>query len=717
MAKIPFTALTILLLICTALSAQGQQNATNKVSETKKEVKNDSTKTKAGHDSIKLGEVVVTADNIRFENGKVVMTPTKQEKNLSKDIESLIENMNTGILKVENGEIKASNGQSVTLFINGEPVNKFDESTFWAKNVLSVEYMPGSNDPKYLGSNQIVNLVMKEYVAGGLTKLNGYQNFPNLGQYTAASKLVVKKMTYNALFKGEYSRDHRSNEKRTESYKDVWYDGVKYDDITRTEESSNTQRNDKLSAGLNARYNDEKLTASHTFSFNWQREPETVNYGSLIYKPEIIPGNRMGRSNYSKNYSYNLDGMYRYRISPTLFITTRWGLNYTKNNSLSSFFETGANQIINDVSEDVWNANMLLFLSKRLSQKVNINLAASEKITNYNTLYSGTELSNQKQTVSNTNIFAYLYYEPTESVILTLMPQLTIYSRNINHNYKKTDFMPGIDFQSYYTINPKSAVSLNVVYRLINPGSSQTNDLILRQTELKWIEGSPSIKPSDFYGLSAAYNIIPVKWYNLSLHAGYLIKRNGTYLSYYSGGENYDGVIGRYINGINNNQYSFNCDMTFKPFNGKLNLTTQLQYVHYRFKNGTTNNSFHPRFNAKFFAGDWSISAGLNGSQKLVNDGGLLIEKRPWNYYMQLDYGNGNINVNIGLYSIFTKRRYEYTYLNNGPYSYNSRKLENFYSQNVSLSLTYTFDYGKKVDQRIDINSSSEKTTSILSTY
>ncbi len=717
MGKIPFTTLTILLLICSALSAQGQQSATNKASETKKEVKNDSTKTKAGLDSIKLGEVVVTADNIRFENGKVVMTPTKQAKNLSRNIPSLIENMNTGILTVDDGEIKTSGGQSVSLFINGEPVNKFDESTFWAKNVISVEYMPGSNDPKYLGSNQIVNLVMKEYVAGGLTKLNGYQIFPNLGQYTAASKLVVKKMTYNVLFKSEYSRDHRAHDTRTENYRDVWYDGVKYDDITRTEESSNKTRNDELYAGFNARYKDEKLTATHTFNFSWQREPETVNYGSLLYKPEIIPGNRMERSNYSRNYSYGLNGNYIYRFTPTLVIQASWGANYRKNSSLTSYSETGLSPIINDIGEDVWNGNFSFTIGKNFSKTIYNSYTVSEMITNYNTLYSGAGISNQKQTVSNTEIKGYLYYKPIEPLIFTINPQLSIYSRNINHNYKKTDFLPGSQFQTYYTINSKSAVSLNMIYFLINPGSSQTNDLILRQTELKWIEGSPSIKPSDFYGLSAAYNIIPVKWYNLSLHAGVLINRNQTYLSYYSGGENYDGVIGRYINGINNNQYSFSCNMTFKPFNGKLNLTAQLQYVHYRFQNGTTNNSFHPRFNARLLAGDWSISAGVNGTQKLVNDGGLLIEKRPGNYYMLIDYGNGNVNVYLGLSSIFTKKRYKYMYLNNGPYSYNSRKFDNLTSQNVSLSLTYTFDYGKKVDKRIDINSSSEKTTSILSTY
>lgn len=226
--------------------------------QTKIEAKSDSTKTKTSLDSIKLKEVVVTADNIRFEDGKVVMIPTKQAKNHAKNISSFIDIMNTGILQVKDGQITTYSGEPVNLFINGTEVDKMDAATFWAKNVQRVEYIPVPDDMNYLGKNHVLNLVMKEYVTGGLTRLNGDQYFPNNGDYSAASKLVIGKVTLNAMFEGSYDRNRLNGDKRTEDYENVWYDGVEYNNISRTEESSSIQRKNSMFAGLNARYKGKK---------------------------------------------------------------------------------------------------------------------------------------------------------------------------------------------------------------------------------------------------------------------------------------------------------------------------------------------------------------------------------------------------------------------------------------------------------------------------
>lgn len=160
--------------------------------------------------------------------------------------------------------------------------------------------------------------------------------------------------------------------------------------------------------------------------------------------------------------------------------------------------------------------------------------------------------------------------------------------------------------------------------------------------------------------------------------------------------------------------FSINCNMIFKPFNGKVNFTTRLNYSRYNYKNIYSGGNFKPEFHAKLFLGNWSLSAGVNGSDKVVDDGGSKITKRPWNYYLFIDYGNGNLNLNLSLFNPFNKYGYENICYANGPYNYNSRSIQEFWSRKISISLTYTFDYGKKIDKRIDISESGGKNTSVL---
>lgn len=183
-----------------------------------------SKKVKTEVDSVKMKELPVLSvkgENVWFEKGKAVFVPSRQDKNLSKNMTDLIEMMQTGVLYVEGGMIKAG-GNKANIYINGVPVDNMDQATFWAKNALRVEYYPVSDDPRFGGKNNIVNFIMKEYKTGGLTRLDGSQTFPNTGSYTASSKLVYKDMTYNGMVRAGYNRDHSICTIGTENYLDVW---------------------------------------------------------------------------------------------------------------------------------------------------------------------------------------------------------------------------------------------------------------------------------------------------------------------------------------------------------------------------------------------------------------------------------------------------------------------------------------------------------------
>lgn len=671
----------------------------------------DSLKNSMNSESIKLSEVVVHAKNMLIKDGKITITPTKQAKNLATDITSLIDLMNPGFLQVENGEIKTNSGQNVNIFINGQRIDDIEKSTFWAKNVKEIEYIPMSTDSQFLGESNVLNIIMKEYSVGGITKLDGHQEFPNNGRYSAASKLVVNKFTINALVNGGYSIDNFSGANIDENYNNIWYDGTEYNNILRSEKTSHYYHNKNLSTALNAKYTSDKFTILHGFNSNRTIRPENNNFGQVIYSPEIIEANYIEKLQSSKNYSYNLNGLYHYKLSKKTVTQFKWDLNYSDNSSHSSYNESQATTINNNVKENIWDCKLSFLLVKKLSEKLATNFFLNEYINYYNTSYSGYIYSNQTQKNFTTEIKTNVYLS-LNHLILSFTPSLTIYSREVNNSRIKKELKPAFNFQGYYEINSKSFTNFGVKYYFIPPQPSMTNNLILRQTELKWIEGNPDLSNKGFYYIYAGYNIIPTDWCTLTANGSYSFDSGETCLEYRSGNKDYDRVIGQYLNGNKQHIYNLTGSILFKPFNSKLHLKSNISYYIYNYTNSQSLKSLNISFNAKYYFGNFIAYGQVFGPRKTLQDGGSFVKKTKCSYHFGISYGNGNINAELRMYDIFNKRRYEDIYFKNTPYSYYSQNYER--GRKISVSLTYTFDYGKKVERAIDINSQSDTRTSIL---
>lgn len=673
---------------------------------------NDSIKKTASPDTIKLSNVVVNARNSRLENGKAVFIPTKQAKNVARDISSLIKAMNTGLLIVANGKITTSNGEPVTVFINGNALDRIDNATFWAKDVLKVEYLPASDDPKFQGKNNVINIIMKEYISGGLTRIAGNQSFPNNGDYTAASKLVTRRMTFNAMFDYRYECDRLSGSNMDENFTNIWLNNIHHENIRREEKSSSKSKNNAIFGGLNARYQDTKLTATHSVSFNRSRNPESLTWGLVKYMPEVINANEMKQVQSSKNCSYMFSGNYIYQLDKKTTLMGDWSYTTGKNESLTNYSERNFNEIITDVTENYNRGTASFAYCRRINKKVYFSMTLSDNFESFSTYYAGNSSSRQRQLTNILNIIPYLYYKPIESLTIKTYPSLTVYYRDINSNSNTLQCMPGLNLNANYTVNSKNSLGLQTNYSYSPPRPSLTTNLILQQTELKWLEGSPYIKTPSNYGISLNYLLMPVNWFILSASGSFNLSTNNTGILYKSGGEKFNGVIGKYINGLKQNDYAFNCTLSFRPLKGKLMLLAAAYYSGTNVEHINSLTSFYPRLSANWFIGNWSIGTSAVGGTKLLTNCGTETVKTDWTYDLDVNYGNGNINFGIEIANLFDKYRFFTNQLKSGPYSVNSREWHR--GRYVKISFSYTFGYGKKIDRRIDINNSSDNTTAIL---
>lgn len=576
-------------LACAALlTPMLAQSETGKSTENAKETPGESENTskEAEEKTTELQELIVKGENAWFEDGKAIFVPRKSAKNIASDMASLIEMMNTGMLRVKQGEITTATGQQVNIFINGVPADGLDKATFWPKNALRVEFMESSNDPRFQGKQNILNFIMKEYVTGGLTKFSGYQKIPGGGGYSASSKLVWGKMTYQAIFKGSYDRDHQSGSERDENYSDVWYDGIHYDKISRVEESDQYTRNDNLYGGFTARYRTQKWTINHGVGLQWTRNPGSGSHGLTHYNPDIINGNDVLSRYDGKNLSPSVWGNYN--------ITGKWsgGLNWTfahsHNNRASSYAEGNLDPILNSTSEDSYRYYVEGYGSVNFNKKIYLSLNVSNTFRTFDTRYSGSLLSTQDQRNNDTKITAGFWYRPVPKFIFAIYPQYVLSYRDINHTLKSNQSAFGVNTKLWYTINSRNTLSFHTEYGQTVPPASDRNELLLRQTELKWIEGNPSLGFNNNYYFSLGYDFFPTSWMTLDLSATYTIYDKQVSITYRPGGTDYDGVIGSYRNGARFENLFINGTIGFSPFGGKLHIENELNYNYYRLKKRKT---------------------------------------------------------------------------------------------------------------------------------
>lgn len=85
---------------------------------------------------------------------------------------------------------------------------------------------------------------------------------------------------------------------------------------------------------------------------------------------------------------------------------------------------------------------------------------------------------------------------------------------------------------------------------------------------------------------------------------------------------------------------------------------------------------------------------------------------RGENYELTFKYGNGNFTLSAELSDFLHTRRTDLRKLDMGIYSSHRRYWVT--GRQLKISMTYTFDYGKKIQDRSIINAESDSKTSVI---
>lgn len=663
-----------------------------------------------------LEEVVVMGDRAWIQDGIINVIPSKQEKKLSNSPETLIESMHLPFVKMKDGSVTSLSGESVAFFINGEQVSEIDLATFWPKDVTLLQYMESPDDPKYMGARYVINFKMHEYEAGGVSKIDLSQFVPNYAFYEAASKLVYKKMTYGVMFEGNYSRDHRSSMSGETVYKNIYYDNKLYDEITRKEETSSFERQDGIKFAANARYG---MRGGgfilHTFSLGWNRNPGSGSRGTNLWSDNLFGSESSSSYSMSRMLTPQFEGQYFFKLSNKWYLYAVAAYSHAHTNTYSESTLGDTEPVGNSIVEDVNTLKLYVQPTFSVSDKLSFNFRANANANWYSSLYVGSIDDRQKQARQELSGTFRVWWHPAESWYFVFEPGMIASLWKIGE-IKEHSVSPKVNAQIYW--NPSRKFTISGSYRLyFDPVSaSQSNPVMVKQSELLWTRGNPYLKGYKSWNTYISASYIPLQELSFSMGMGYDKNYDLIYDRYTPAPKEYGGIIQESVNAKPTDSFRVSIDVTGSLFDRKLNITAGPYYRRNWAKEGGFKNMSRMSFDASadYTIGNCRLRLSYQNMGSSYSSTGLEKHWRQNRMDLSLTYGVGDFYLFFKVNDLFHNKSKDRIQLYLPNYTTNYEYLTT--GRLFVLSFTYTIGYGKKVDKSIDISGPSSTSSSIRST-
>lgn len=660
-----------------------------------------------------LDEAVVKGERMWVENDKIVALPTRREKNLSNSPASLVGAMHLPFLKEKEGNIVDPAGETVTVFVNGVKADNVDMSTFWPKQVRRVEYLENPKDATYEGVKSAVNFVVPEYEVGGVTKFDAFQRMPNYGSYNGSSKLVYKKMTFGILLGWRYHHRHGMSAEGTETYHDTYYNDILYPEINRTFKQNNYERDDALSFALNAKYKSKNFRATHNFSFFGSKNPGSGGNSTDTWTDNLFSSTSSSYYTEGRNNTSQLTGDYWFSLPKDWYIKAQWKYSFSrgKNDSWNRYQEE--EKIVNNTHEDVHSASFMFVPQFIASKKVTFQWRTTADLDWFTSKYTGSTTAEQKQKRQNIKSAFTMWWNPTPSI--TIMPEVGVYATlwNIDgerDNLVKPTFKLGLSAKASKKLKFVGKVSLYTE----SPDASTSNPILLKSSELLWIKGNPTLKPLLSWDSQFYTTYFAASWLDLVFFANYVRTKNGFVSIYEAADASRGGVIKNTLNAEPEDFLNTSLDIDMRFFDDDLTVTLTPNWLYERERGlyAAHFNNFYFSGNVEYSFKKCSLSLDYESPYKDLGRAGVERSWRNDKWCASFTYGNGNWFLLVKVDDIFNKKARSWSKFNENAftsYIYNKK-----WGRSISISLTYTFGYGKRVDHSIDVNASSGSKTSIV---
>lgn len=607
-------------------------------------------------------------------------------------------------------------GEGVSLFFNFMPASKEDIEGLRTADVRRVEYLEFPTDPRFRGAQRVINFIIQEYEYGGYTKVTADEDFL-IGLSSNAnifSKFAYKKMTYDLYVAANNLNSHHSGYDIDGKYTLKDSDGKDFT-LSRNETTDNAHlKQNQYPVTFRASYNTEKVQISNTLGYSHSANPIQEQNGSLVYTPATEQDYSYSRSNPSHSNSLSYQGNYFFVLPKDYSVNFNPQFSYSHNNNSLTYKTSSTEPIIRDARENAYYYRVNAYINKHFAQKHTLMLGINTGNTINRLQYTGN--ASYSDHFSNPFVSGQLCYQAKIRNFSLYADAGVLWERTSINAIKNDDVYPYVHFNVRYTPNNKNAFSAYLQFANNTPGIDQKASDLLRDNEVMYITGNPSLDNSRHITFNINYTWLPSNVFNMSAYGRYF-ELFDRFITAYEPFDNGRALLRTYINDGNYVQSEIGIAATLNLFNKSLQLYVSPNQKFYR-STGVFDKSFYPfqiTAQATYYLKQWYFQAYYQSHQKMMFTGSPTTYRSRDFYALSAGWSNSDWNISLTAYNIFnsnwdTSDRYIQSPLyteHRTTYGTNSHA-------SLNLSVTYTFGYGKKVQRGNEVGKQSGVSSAIM---
>ena len=665
-----------------------------------------------------LDEVVVEADMQHTSAKVTTYIPGPAQKRLAGDAISLLGMMNISQLSVNpvNGSLKTAAGQPLTVFIDCVEASSEDLTGLDPREGKRVEYYDSPSDPRFIGKRHVVNFIMQHYLWGGYTKIDAAQS---LG-VTATTAALYSKMKYKAMnfdiYAGEkYDIVRHAGNESTEAmrFTDLYGNGPA--DITRSisQSAANTD-NRTTDLSLRAIYSSGKMQINNRIGLNLSATPECETTNTVNYQGDINGASTARAYNQTDNTTLRYRGQYLFYLPDNMSLNIGAQAKYGRNGVDSRYIGSNGFSTANNAREKSFFATLNPNLNWQISDSHSLTLYGVGMWRDNRIDYSGD--SDSRQTYRIDGYMGGATYDFESDNWGAHLNAAWTWQTNTISDYRRQSSYPKIDAELTYSPSANTQLLASYGYYESFPEASATSPVRLRQDELLSYTGNPALRNSPTHEIALQSMWLPSNKWQLTLTAfHYRISHrrvseyspdgpDGTMLRYYTNNGNYQNTMiglnatsrlfgGKLVTRANPQLWLRETTGAFAMTRNELTCTAQLTY-----------------YFGRFYAMGWYMTPSHYPAE---NSG---IETRSaCQYQIRAGWGACGWNVNISA-SNFLRSNWRSTHESLHSRSYDMSR--NIYTpgahRQITITATYTFGYGKKLEHNNELSSEASSASAIL---
>ncbi|MCM1356685.1 MAG: TonB-dependent receptor family protein [Staphylococcus sp.] len=667
--------------------------------------------------AVKLGEVKVEAENSHLYSDRSVYIPTSRQKNAAQTAIDLLLQMAIPQLSINlvNHTVTTLTGQNVALYINFLPASSEEIEGIQTADVRRIEYLYFPSDPRFNGNEHVINFILPKYEYGGYTKLSVNENFLAgfSNRESLYSKFAYKRMAYD-LYIG--ASNHRLRHVGT-SYIGTY--NLKKNDVeeqlTRKEIFNNAHfKYNQIPVTFRAVYDSDKAQISNTAGFVFDQSPIAETEGTISFTPNGPGGTTYKRAEPYTSRHVTWSGSYYFVFPHNLHLNINPSASYSHTNYIYSYKSSIENNIINRSRENAYQFRGSATLYKMITSTQNVFIRGYGGTNHNNVSYYGTSPYDNSFSDSYAGAtVGYNFYNNRWNFNLDVALQ---WEQNRINADEINELYPLINISAAYSPSRNHSLRAYFHFGANYPGASDKTPNILQQNELMYITGNPDLGLSRQLTFNFQYNWIPRNNFSTSLFIQHFGERK-LFVPIFIPYKNDEALLKSYEADANYNRTKIGLSFNYKMLGNKLQFAAQPSVTIYRMT-GLYNlklNPFYINASATYYLKNFYFQTAYQTSNKTIQGNRAALYRDRDYYQILAGWSHSGWNVRVSAINLLRNDWLAAMQTFSSPL-YSETKLigGNNFHRRFNVSITYTFNYGKKVKHSNEVGEQSGVSSAIL---